>query len=110
MNGKAVLTLGGAALALALAGFPAAPAGAGEAEDHEQARQALAAGEVLPLRQILDRVEKRHPGQILEVELEREQGRWIYEIKLLRPEGAVSKLKLDARNGDLLQQKTREKP
>lgn len=109
MNGKAVLTLGGAALVLALAGIPAAPAGAGEA-DHEQARQALAAGEVLPLRQILDRVEKRHPGQILEVELEREQGRWIYEIKLLRPEGAMSKLKLDARNGDLLQQKTREKP
>lgn len=109
MNGRTMLPLGGMALVLALVGIPASPAGAAEA-DHEQARKALAAGEVLSLRQILDRVEKSHPGQILEVELEREQGRWIYEIKLLRPDGAVSKLKLDARNGDLLQQKTRGTP
>ena len=100
-----------AALALMLmtAGVQLPPALADEA-DHEQARQALAAGEILPLRQILDRVEKNHPGQILEVELEREHGSWIYEIKLLRPDGAVTKLELDARNGNLLQQKTRGKP
>lgn len=109
MNGTWSRNLAALALMLMAVGVQLPPALA-DAADHEQARQALAAGEVLSLRQILDRVEKRHPGQVLEVELEREQGRWIYEIKLLRPEGAVSKLKLDARNGDLLQQKTREKP
>ncbi|MCX8146438.1 MAG: PepSY domain-containing protein [Azovibrio sp.] len=96
-------------LALALAVAPAAPVRA-DAADHEQARQALAAGEILPLRQILDRVEKSHPGQVLEVELERESGRWVYELKLLRPDGALSKLKLDAGSGALLQQKTRGRP
>ena len=109
MNGTWRRNLAALALMLMAAGVQPPPALADEA-DHEQARQALAAGEILPLRQILDRVEKNHPGQILEVELEREHGGWVYEIKLLRPDGAVTKLELDARNGNLLQQKTRGKP
>lgn len=109
MNGKLKRKLAALALMLTAAAMQLPPALA-DAADHEQARQALAAGEILPLRQILDRVEKHHPGQILEVELEREHGSWIYEIKLLRPDGAVTKLELDARNGNLLQQKTRGKP
>lgn len=67
--------------------------------DHDRARQALEAGEVLPLRTILARVERDYPGQIMEVELEREGARWLYEIKLLRPGGALVKLKIDARSG-----------
>lgn len=70
--------------------------------DHDRARQALEAGEVLPLRTILDRVEREHPGQIMEVELERKRDRWIYEIKLLRGDGALVKLEIDARNGSVL--------
>lgn len=77
-------------------------------EDHERARQALEAGEVLPLRTILDRLEQDYPGDILEVELEREDGRWVYEIKLLRDSGAVNKLELDARSGTLLRIKGRD--
>ena len=65
--------------------------------DHERARQAVEAGEVLPLRTILDRVEREYPGQIMEVELDREKGEWIYEIKLLRKGGALMKLKIQAR-------------
>ncbi len=45
--------------------------GDGRGGDHDRARQALEAGEVLPLRTILDRVEREYPGQVLEVELER---------------------------------------
>ena len=77
-------------------------------EDHERARQALEAGEVLPLRTILDRLEQDYPGDILEVELEREEGRWVYEIKLLRDNGAVNKLEFDARNGTLLRIRGRD--
>ncbi|MGB4466549.1 MAG: PepSY domain-containing protein [Azovibrio sp.] len=94
------------ALLLLLAGPVVAPAWADQA-DHEQARKALAAGEVMPLRQILERVEKDYPGQVLEVELERELGNWVYEIKLLRQDGAVTKLDLDARDGRLIRQKNR---
>ena len=43
--------------------------------DHDRARQALQAGEILPLKAILARVEKEHPGQVMEVELERREQR-----------------------------------
>lgn len=110
MNGKWRRKLVALALTLMAGGGVQLSSALADAADHEQARQALAAGEILPLRQILDRVEKNHPGQILEVELEREHGNWIYEIKLLRPDGAVTKLEMDARNGNMRQQKTRMRP
>ena len=86
-------------------------------EDHDRARKALEAGEVLPLRTLLEKVEREFPGQVVDVELERSHerdnagggGRWIYEIKLLRPNGALVKLKLDARDGTLITQKERDR-
>ena len=76
--------------------------------DHDQARAAVQAGEVLPLRTLLERLEKSHPGQVLEVELERDDGRWVYELKLLQAGGLLVKLKLDARSGDLLSTRARD--
>ena len=75
---------------------------AADNHDHERARQALEAGDVLPLRTILDRVEREYPGQVMEVELDRENGEWVYEIKLLRKGGALMKLKIRARDGTIL--------
>ena len=71
-------------------------------QDHEQARDALAAGEILPLKEVLDRVERRAPGKVLGIELERHRGRWLYEIKLLRPGGALVKVWVDAADGSLV--------
>jgi len=70
--------------------------------DHERARQAVEAGDVLPLRTILDRVEREYPGQVMEVELDREKGEWVYEVKLLRKGGALMKLKILARDVTIL--------
>ena len=70
--------------------------------DHDRARQAVEAGDVLPLRTILDRVEREYPGQVMEVELDREKGEWVYEVKLLRKGGALMKLKIQARDGTIL--------
>jgi uncharacterized membrane protein YkoI len=70
--------------------------------DHDRARQAVEAGDVLPLRTILERVEREYPGQIMEVELDREKGEWVYEVKLLRKGGALMKLKILARDGTIL--------
>jgi uncharacterized membrane protein YkoI len=81
-------------------------------DDHDRARQALEAGEVLPLRTILERVERDYPGQVIDVELEQGhgpgRGRWIYEVKILRPGGALVKLKVDARDGRVLAHKARD--
>lgn len=75
---------------------------AGDGHDHDRARQALEAGEILPLRIILDRIERDYPGRIMEVDLERKEEGWRYEIKLLRSNGALVKLKIDAHNGTVL--------
>ena len=83
-------------------------AGDGHGGDHERARQALEAGEVLPLRTIIERVERDYPGQVIEVELEREHGRWEYDIKLLRSGGSLVKLRIDARDGRILGVKGRQ--
>lgn len=87
--------------ALAISVFVVLPSAglASDRDDHERARRALEAGEVLPLRTVLERVERDYPGQIIEVELERDDGMWFYEVKLIRSGGAVIELKLDARDG-----------
>lgn len=83
-------------------------------EDHERARKALEAGEVLPLKTILERVERTYPGQVMDVELEREHEgrgeRWMYKLKILRPGGALIRLKVDARDGTVLGSKPRHPP
>ena len=94
------------------AGLLACSSGTGIAgDDHDRARRALEAGEILPLRAILDRVEREYPGQVIDVELERDHGngaeRWIYEVKILRTGGSLVKLSVDARDGTIIRSKTK---
>ncbi len=96
-------------LALLVGSLGLQPAWSGSKDDHNRARQAVQAGQVLPLRSVLERLEREHPGQVLEVELEQEEGRWIYEVKLLQPQGQLVKLKLDARTAALLSAKGNNK-
>jgi uncharacterized membrane protein YkoI len=74
---------------------------ADENDDHERVRAAREAGRVLPLAGLLARVGAEHPGaEVLEVELEEEHGRLVYEIKLLRPGGRLTELYYDAATGE----------
>ena len=68
----------------------------------ELARQALQQGKVLPLRTVLDQVEREHQGQVIKIEFEHDDGQFIYELRLLHPNGDVSKLKVDAMDGRVL--------
>ena len=77
--------------------------------DHDRARAALQAGEVLPLATVLQRVAQSHPGDVLEVELERERGTWVYELKLLQRGGGLLKLEVDARSGEVLRSRSRQR-
>jgi hypothetical protein len=74
-------------------------------EDHDQARAALQAGEIKPLRQVLEVVEQQFTGQMLEAELERKHDRWVYEIKMLAPDGSIMKLYYDAAALELVRAK-----
>ncbi|MFA7437569.1 PepSY domain-containing protein [Castellaniella sp.] len=84
-------------------------------DDRERAEQLQALGEVLPLQEVLASVQKTYPGQVLKVEFEedddckhaRRKGRdceirWIYEFKILQPEGRLVKLDVDARTGEVI--------
>lgn len=75
---------------------------AGDGADHDLARQALESGQVLPLATVLAKLAREAPGQVLKVEFEREDGRFIYEIRLLQNDGRVAKLKVDAVDGRVL--------
>lgn len=99
----------GAAACLLWAAVVATPnALASGRDDHDRARQAVQAGQVLPLPAVLERLQREVPGQVLEVELEQERDRWIYEIKLLTPAGQLTKVKLDARTAEVLRIQSRD--
>ena len=89
-------------LLAALAGVPAW-AGGKDDHDHDRARAAVQAGEVLPLPVLLERLRYSHPGEIFEVELERDDSRWIYELKLLQADGRLVRLEVDARTAEVLE-------
>ena len=76
--------------------------------DQDRARAAVQAGQVLPLKAVLERLEREHPGQVLEGELERDDGRWVYEVKLLQAGGRLVKLELDADSGEVLKRRERD--
>jgi hypothetical protein len=76
---------------------PVAPA-----QDHDWARDAVRAGRIRPLTEILRRVESEFDGQVLEVELERDDDTIVYEIEFLTPRGHVIELHYDARSGTLI--------
>ena len=97
-----------AACVLCAAALAVPPAWASGKDDHDRARQAVQAGQVLPLPTVLERLQREVPGQVLEVELEQERERWIYEIKLLTPAGQLTKVKLDARTAEVLRVRSRE--
>lgn len=96
------------ALCLAAAVAMLSPVAAEEdREDHEAARQAVEAGEILPLPRILERVRQQYPGQVLEIELERRRPGWIYEIRVLQPGGRLVRLEVDAHDGRVVQRRNR---
>ena len=93
---RTLLTL----LAVSLACPPIALAQ--ERRDHERARVALEAGEIRPLAELLAEVERRYRGRVIEADLERDDGQWLYELKILPPNGRIFVIEIDAATGALL--------
>jgi hypothetical protein len=82
-----------------------APSWADEDHSYDRARRASERGEILPLTAIYERVLKRFPGRVLEAELERERGRWIYELKVLDASGQLFEIYTDASTGEIIKHK-----
>src|SRR2546430_3911340 len=77
-------------------------------DDHARARAAREAGQIVSLQAIVARVQAEFTGSLVAVELEEDDGPWIYKVKLLTPAGAIVKLEYDARDGRLLRVKCRD--
>lgn len=77
-------------------------AGPSWAEDHIEAKRLREAGKILSLEEIVRQASAQHSGRLIETELERRNGRYVYEIELIDPEGYVLEFYYDAVTGKLL--------
>jgi uncharacterized membrane protein YkoI len=89
---------------LAAALVIALTAGAARADDvgPEVAKRLLSEGRIKPLSEIISGVQAKVPGEVLEVQLELDDGIYVYELKLLRPNGKVQEVEADAASGSIL--------
>ena len=88
---------------LLLAALPAVAPPVRADDDHERARLAVQRGEILPLEEILRRLPLAPDERLLEVEVERDDGLWIYEIEVVSPAGRVREFEVDARDGRVIE-------
>ncbi|EIC19533.1 PepSY domain-containing protein [Thiorhodovibrio frisius] len=76
-------------------------------QDHQRARAARLRGEILPIAEILHHISEQVPGDVIDIELEDEtldgQRVWLYELKILTPDGRRLEVEIDARDGQILE-------
>ncbi len=77
-------------------------ASAHEVHDEDQARQALENGEIVPLDRVMAWLGDAVPGEVSAVELERENEIWIYEFKVIAPDGRMLYVRVNAKTGQLI--------
>ncbi len=56
----------------------------------------------LSMEEAITAAKAKFPGQVLEAELENEQGQAVYEIEIASASGVVTEIKVDAQSGELL--------
>lgn len=71
-------------------------------DDHEEARRLKESGQILPLQDIIKKAQQERSGRVIEVELEKEAGRHVYEVELLDAHGEVWEFYFDAATGELV--------
>lgn len=70
--------------------------------DHEDARDAVRKGRILPLKDVLRSVKRRHEGTVIGIDLRRSGNQDVYRVKLRDRKGAIRTLRINARTGKQL--------
>lgn len=83
----------------------ALPAAAGKSGGADRALAERTRGASLPLERIVREVGVWLPGQLLEAELDEDDGLLVYELKWLLPDGRRLELEIDAASGVWLELK-----
>jgi uncharacterized membrane protein YkoI len=71
-------------------------------DDYEDAYRLRERREILPLEELLRRLDLGADTRILEIESELEHGRHVYEIEYLDRTGRIREVLIDARSGEVL--------
>jgi len=90
-----LLALIGAA-AMLPAALPAQERAADCTREQDCALGAFKSGEIRSLSQVLAVAREKMPGEVVKIELEREKGIWVYEIKILTRSGERREIEIDA--------------
>lgn len=81
------------------------PSNAGDNLSQHEARELLESGHILSLSELQGRHANTFIGKILDLELERKDGKLIYEFEVLGSDGEVREYYIDAASGQLLEEK-----
>ena len=78
----------------------AAPSRADEDDgDHDEAREAVEHGAIVPLAEVLARPELKGLGELVRVRLHRGEGRWTYRLRFVDAGGHMKDREIDATRG-----------
>lgn len=67
-----------------------------------EARKLREGGQALPEERIIELVNKARPGEVTDLELDRDLGRLVYEVEVRDAQGQEWDLELDAASGEVL--------
>src|SRR5215207_2605032 len=59
-------------------------------------------GEIISEEDLLKRVHAEFPGKVVETELERKGGRYVYEVEVVSEKGVKQEMQFDAKTGEVL--------
>jgi uncharacterized membrane protein YkoI len=97
-----------ACLALLSAAIAFAPGASGQdrqpgcKRSQDCALDAFKSGEIRPLSEVLAVVRAKVPGEIVKIELERDDGIWVYEITVLTPSGRRRDVDINAQTLEIM--------
>lgn len=69
--------------------------------DHDAVRRAVQSGEIKPLSEILAAIRSKLPGEVAGVEIERKNGRWLYEFRVVDGRGRLFEIYVDGNSGNI---------
>lgn len=70
--------------------------------NHNEVRRLREQGRIVPLARILREAARRQPGRVIEVGVDKERQRYIYDVEVLDRNGQVWLLRFDAATGAFL--------
>lgn len=89
------------AAAALVAATPMADAHDQDQVRRDEVRRAVESGEIHSLADILNTLQGKLPGEIAGVEVERKDGRWRYEFRVVDSQGRLFEVYVDARSGEI---------